>query len=297
MISVRNKVKLILGCTVILLCAGVAVNETRAMSTLGTNSETYVPANAVPEVLLNGLSYTRKERLSSETVFECSYKSLVDGRVILIRIQLRDYPKPAIDMHTDKRIIMWMLGPQAIHFAPFPSRHPLGLYQATNIGNGVRKAPSDAAQAVQREALVLGAREDITLVAHGPLVEFHNGNSNILVPSDIDDPGWASFLESLVREALAKAASRRLEIVGDLGRTDQGWTYVKLETAARFAGFAVKIEERGLKATLTKGGETRVIWAGEPMVKGEKGDVVMLKDGALWVPEFWESAGTNGGTQ
>ena len=67
---------------------------------------------------------------------------------------------------------------------------------------------------------------------------------------------------------------------------------MKLEAAARFAGYGVKIEERGLKATLTKGGETRVIWAGEPMVKGEKGDVVMLKDGALWVPEFWESAGT-----
>jgi hypothetical protein len=26
------------------------------------------------------------------------------------------------------------------------------------------------------------------------------------------------------------------------------------------------------------------------MVQGDIGDVVMLKDGALWVPEFWESA-------
>lgn len=138
--------------------------------------------------------------------------------------------------------------------------------------------------------VVIGAGEIIQLSVFGPHEAEPRPPNRFRWPKWIDDPDWAPHLELIVREGLATVAARRLRVIGDLGKTDQGWTYVKLETAARFGGYAVKIEERGLKATLTKGGETRVIWAGEPMVQGDIGDVVMLKDGALWVPEFWESA-------
>ena len=256
----------------------------------------YQAKEAVPLVLQDKTLY-RQERehiIPDQSKYYGVFRHLENGSSVSFDANLYKGPW-RFTMKTDeatKFSVMWILGNGPRKNA-FPSGRRAGLYQATTLGLTSQEANEYfGGRPRHHGVVVIGAGEIIQLSAFGPPEAEPRPPNRFRWPKWIDDPAWTHHLELIVREGLARTASRRLNVIGDLGRTDQGWTYVKLEAAARFAGYGVKIEERGLKATLTKGGETRVIWAGEPMVKGEKGDVVMLKDGALWVPEFWESAGT-----
>ncbi len=247
---------------------------------------------SIPEVLLDSNRFV-SESLSvtaSIQMVSSGFRSVGTERNILLRIRFFD-DASAIGPRTDPRLLRRLLPSAKPTVHRMPSGQAIGLFWAGNLG--IRREETDRVRWLETYVLrvtALGPQEQVTLSGQGPLESEPNSPNRSRIPTWVDDPEWPLFLETLARESLAKAASRRLRVVGDLGKTEDGLGFVKLETAARFGGYAVKIEERGLKATLTKGSVTRVIWAGEPMVKGETGDVVMLKDGTLWVPEFWESA-------
>ena len=249
---------------------------------------------AVPLVLQDKTLY-RQERehiIRDQSKYHGVFRHLENGSSVSFDANIFTGPG-RFTMKTDKFSLMMVLPNSILPRNEFPSGRLAGLYQSTTLGLTPEEANEHfGGRPKHHTVVVLGAGEIIQLSVFGPPEAEPRPPNRFRWPKWIDDPAWADHLELIVREGLARAASRRLNVIGDLGRTDQGLGFVKLETAARFAGYGVKLEERGLKATLTKGGETRVIWAGEPMLKGDVGDVVMLKEGALWVPEFWESAGT-----